>query len=244
MNEYASMLAAYGVTEARPGGKKMTEMVLKKFPIPSYSTVLEVGCGLGDTAKRLTAFDGVTVKAVDNHPKMIKKAKERHGENPKITWITADIQSLELEKDTVDTIILESVLSFTPLETVLPKLFSWLKTEGFMCSLDPLYLGGLPEKQLTAYKDFYGFRKLLTAEEWKKIFHRFGFTVKHVIGSKEILEDSDELTVFPEIYPDENIDHRFITTLEKHLQLSEEYFPYFDFAYFICEKQARKPEQG
>ncbi|ADU31243.1 class I SAM-dependent methyltransferase [Evansella cellulosilytica] len=239
MNDYTNMLAAYGITEARPGGKKITNQILDDYPIKKNCLVLEIGCGIGDTASAIVKKFGAKVVALDSHPKMIEKAKNRHIESENIIFKNEDFLNATLpKKKAFDVVIAESVLSFTNLDSLLPKMYETLKDVGQLYCLEPIYLTGLKEHELEEYKRFYGFKSLLTMEEWKALFLKHGFTLKRVLKSEEI--DQEDLYVYPELIVDDNLESKHSETLKKHQFFSEKYYPFFDSAYFILEKCSTK----
>ncbi|MDQ0256552.1 ubiquinone/menaquinone biosynthesis C-methylase UbiE [Evansella vedderi] len=234
-NAYMDMLAAYGVTAARPGGRKMSDYVFSKYPIKDNSTILEIGCGIGDTARKMTEDFQSDVTAIDPHPKMIEKAKNRHKDKSSITWINGDLNSYPLLENNFDAAISESVLSFTNISDSLKTIYKLLKEDGFLYLLEPIYLEGMETKQFNEYKDFYGFSSVLTEKEWKHILSETGFSVKNIINSFEV--NGEENEEFPELVIDEGLDHSHVETLKKHEYFLENYLAYFDYTYFICMKK-------
>ncbi|MBU9713845.1 class I SAM-dependent methyltransferase [Evansella tamaricis] len=237
MSDYMDMLAAYGVTEARPGGRKMTKKLLSLYPLPTNSNILEIGCGLGDTAKLLSEVKNTNVLAMDNHSKMIKKAKERHLNINNITWKIDDVNDANIREQSFDVIVSESVLSFTDLKKSLSNIYRWLKPNGLVYLLEPVYLGGLNNKELRDYKNFYGFHSLLKEGEWIHLFQQQGFSLMDTVKDEgEIMEDVEHSKHFPELVIDQQIDEKYIKLMENHLYFTENYLAFFDYAYFVLQK--------
>ncbi|MFA9555901.1 class I SAM-dependent methyltransferase [Evansella sp. AB-rgal1] len=238
MGNYMDMLAAYGVTIARPGGKKMTETAFHKFPI-TKGEILEIGCGLGDTSSFLAKISDAKVTALDNHSKMLEKARKRHNQNPSITWIEGDYQTYETSI-LYDTVIAESVLSFSSISRGLKKINKLMKDDGTLFMLEPIYLGGLSAEDLVQYKNFYGFKEILTKEKWNEELSDSRFYVKDIIHSYDIENIDKEDLSYPELCIDPNLDKKHVEILEKHIMFTEKYLAFFDYAYFICEKKPSK----
>lgn len=231
---YTNMLAAYGVTEARPGGLNITKYILEKNPIPSKSTVLEIGCGLGDTANYLSKEFQANVTAVDPHLKMIEKGKKRHS-TTNITWILGDVNTIKLPINNYDFVISESVLSFTPIQRTLKTIYQHLITGGKLLLLEPIYLGGLSKEEFADYKRFYGFQEILTEDKWKEYLEAENFEIEQVWKSYDINNDN-EMLYFPELVMDKDLDYKHIETLKKHEELTEKYFAFFDYVSMVVKK--------
>jgi SAM-dependent methyltransferase len=72
--------------------------------IPPGSSVLEVGCQLGDLLASLEPSRGV---AIDARPKVVEAARQRH---PHLTFVQADPAEFDLGDETFDYIIVSTVL--------------------------------------------------------------------------------------------------------------------------------------
>ncbi|UTR11200.1 class I SAM-dependent methyltransferase [Evansella sp. LMS18] len=236
MSKYTEMLAAYGVTNAHPGGGDFTDQLLKRLSVNEGMEVVEIGCGIGDTAKKLACSNKAKVTAIDMNRKMIEKARKRHAGVQGITWIEGCFMELNFPDKQFDLIIGESVLSFMDLENCLEKFSGLLKPGGKVCMLEPVYSGGLPEEILQEYKSFYGFKSLLSENEWKKLFSKYQFTSKDILYGEDITGEPEEEGTIPEFVLDMQLQQEHIETLEKHMELTNKYLAYFDYAYFIFEK--------
>lgn len=235
MATYTDMLAAYGVTVARPGGKDLTNYVLQSYP-PQGENILELGAGLGETANFISNNYTVTVTAIDSNEKMIAKAKRKHKDNKNIQWLHCNFNSFLPEK-LFDHVIIESVLSFTDINSSLEKIGRLLKKNGTLYLLEPIYLGGLSDQDFAEYKGFYGFQDILTEKEWIKALTDHQFAIKKRISSTEFENNCETDPPYPELVLDETMEQKYVNILSKHLELTNNYLAYFDYAYFICEKK-------
>lgn len=241
MPTYTDMLAAYGVTTARPGGKKITEYVLQAFPI-NGDDILEIGSGLGETANYVSKTFDVKISAIEQNKKMIEKGKARHKDNKHIDWIHSNFLTFESEKK-YDCIIIESVLSFTNVFQSLEKISSLLKNNGRLYLLEPIYLGGLEKEILEKYMKFYDFQIMLSEKQWLKALTDEQLEVLKIISSVEMENEAEDVGEeemnfpFPELVIDENLEEKYVDILNEHMELTNKYLAYFDYAYFICEKK-------
>ena len=127
-NNYLDLVANFGIGGAHPGGFSLTQSILENENIQPYESVLDIGCGTGQTAAFLAQRFQCQVTAVDNHPIMIKKARERFESNDStILVIEGDAQNLNLMDNSFDLIIAESVISFTTISKTLNELIQSLK---------------------------------------------------------------------------------------------------------------------
>jgi ubiquinone/menaquinone biosynthesis C-methylase UbiE len=94
-------------------------------------SVLDVGCGTGQTSAFLAKRFNCQVTAIDKHPIMIEKAVERFKNNPaSVKVVEGDAECLNFEDDSFDCIIAESVIVFTDIEKTLHELARVMKSNG------------------------------------------------------------------------------------------------------------------
>ena len=74
---YMDLLSKLGIGGAHPGGIKATEIMLKGEPINQDTVILDAGCGTGQTSAYLYNNYHANMIALDAHPLMVQKAKER-----------------------------------------------------------------------------------------------------------------------------------------------------------------------
>src|SRR5690625_7715526 len=92
---YHDFLALMGVGGAHPGGLSFTKHLLKNVQIDQNSSVLDAGCGTGQTAAYIAETYGCHVTAIDRHPVMIEKAKQRfEANNIKVDLIQGNIEQI------------------------------------------------------------------------------------------------------------------------------------------------------
>ena len=76
-NAYIDILAYFGIGGAHPGGFNLTQSILDAENIPPTQSVLDIGCGTGQTAAFLAERFNCQVTAIDKHPVMVQKARIR-----------------------------------------------------------------------------------------------------------------------------------------------------------------------
>src|SRR5690625_2868709 len=101
---YHDFLALMGVGGAHPGGLSFTKYLLKNVQIDQNSRVLDAGCGTGQTTAYIAGTYGCHVTAIDRHPVMIEKAKQRFASKD----IKVDIMQGDIERSEEHTSELQS----------------------------------------------------------------------------------------------------------------------------------------
>ena len=98
-------------------------------------TVLDIGCGTGEFS-RLLAERFESVVAIDLSPNSIEVAKLRSRSFSNIDFQVADICQWEFPMERFDAIVSISTLHHLPVENLLPKLKTALKSSGKLVILD------------------------------------------------------------------------------------------------------------
>ena len=94
-----------GVDEFHTGGVLATDDLLDQLPIGPRTRVLDIGCGLGGTARHIAARTGAQVTGVDLTPHFIEVGQELTrmvGLDDRVTLMRGSALDLPLVEDTVD----------------------------------------------------------------------------------------------------------------------------------------------
>ena len=75
--KYMDMLALLGVGGAHPGGLHLTKQLLEKEEINIDTSILDIGCGTGQTSAYLYCRYGCEITACDINATMVQKANKR-----------------------------------------------------------------------------------------------------------------------------------------------------------------------
>ena len=202
INNYLDLIAYFGIGGAHPGGFSLTQSILEDEQIQPFESVLDIGCGTGQTAAFLAQKFECQVTAVDNHPIMLNKARERFENiDYPIIVIEGDAQNLNLMDNSFDIIIAESVISFTDIARTLNELSRILKSGGRMILIEMAAEQSLSEELKNKACNLYGIHEILNEQEWILKLHQAGFT------QIEIIETPSELmnTQINDINPSEDI---------------------------------------
>lgn len=230
-NMYLDLLAYFGVGSAHPGGFRLTQSILENENILPVETVLDVGCGTGQTAAFLAKKFHCQVTAIDKHPIMIEKAEERFkNNNPPIKVIEGDAENLSFADDSFDFAIAESVIVFTNISKTLDELARVLKNTGRMIIIEMVVEPNLPIDLQKEIRNLYGIREVLREEEWISRLHQAGFTKIEMIKTPPTLSPSE----LQDINQSENIQSKFYDLWEKHHQFIVQNHHFIGYRVFKC----------
>ena len=171
------MLSLLGIGGAHPGGISLTKEIIEKEKFPLNHTVLDIGCGTGQTCHYLDQL-GYNVIGLDHDPVMIQHAKQRNIEyNSEILYLQEDLTTTSLLDQSVDVILSESVLNFTNLNQTLPEITRILRPNGVVIAIEMIRNKPLLKAEIDEITSFYGIPSILSTEEWKKEFMKYGLTM-------------------------------------------------------------------
>ena len=231
VNNYLDLVAYFGIGGAHPGGFSLTQSILEDEKIQPFESVLDIGCGTGQTAAFLAQKFECQVTAVDNHPIMLKKARERFENNDSpVLVIEGDAQNLDLPDNSFDLIIAESVISFTDISMTLNELSRVLKSGGRMILIEMAAEQSLSEELQEKARSLYGINEILNEQEWKLKLQQAGFT------QIEIIDTPSELmqTEINDINPSENITMDFYDLWDEHNHFITQNHDFIGFRAFRC----------
>jgi hypothetical protein len=133
---YGHPLAEALVGESfHPGGLPRTRELLVASALPSGSRILDVGCGLGASARVAAAEFGLSVDAIDASPAVLDAARDR-APGLHIDWQRGDVSRLEASAGTYDAVLSECVLSGAVRGEALAEIVRVLKPGGLVLMSD------------------------------------------------------------------------------------------------------------
>lgn len=212
-NDYLDLLAYFGIGGAHPGGFNLTQSILEDENIQSTESVLDIGCGTGQTAAFLEKRFECQVTAIDNHPIMVEKAKKRfeHVEST-VKVVEGDVQRLDYADNSFDLILAESVIVFTNISKTLNELARVLKSDGRMIIIEMTAEQHLSEDLQSKICSLYGIHEILNESEWTLRLQQAGFAHVEIIDSPSELIESE----INDINQSEHIHMDLFDIWEKH----------------------------
>ena len=135
-----SVVAAY---QYRPDYPAATFDILKELMPPSPRTVLDIGCGPGNIARRL--IEQVDhIDAVDFSSEMIDLARQLpNGDHPSIHWINSPVESAPL-KPPYSLITAGASLHWMAWDVVFPRFVDSLVSGGYLALVSNPYTQQVP----------------------------------------------------------------------------------------------------
>ena len=174
---YLDRLAEHGINSAHPGGMALTRALLAKEKITPDTTLLDAGCGTGQTAAYIGKRYGCKITAVDIHPGMLEKARQKLAElSLNYPVIRADVMDLPFPKSSFDMILSESVAIFTNIQRTLQEYFRVLTPGGLVLAIEATALEPLTGAEADAFREVLGIDWLPLREEWCQMFQDTDFT--------------------------------------------------------------------
>ncbi|WP_342430098.1 class I SAM-dependent methyltransferase [Neobacillus sp. FSL H8-0543] len=231
---YLDCLAIFGVGGAHPGGLQLTKELLSREKIDETKSILDAGCGTGQTSAYIAEQYQCNVTSLDCNKIMLDKASQRFSSlHLPIEVKQGSTEHLPFDEDLFDIILSESVISFTDVSLTIPEFKRVLKPNGVLLAIEMVLEKSLSEDELKSIVNFYGVSRLLTENEWYNLFKRAG--IKQVSVEKFKLElDENDVQNVTDFSLSENIDDKFFEIFEKHLHFTTVYKDILGFRLFRC----------
>ncbi|WP_335524157.1 class I SAM-dependent methyltransferase [Neobacillus drentensis] len=227
-------MAIFGVGGAHPGGLQLTKELLSREKIDETTSILDAGCGTGQTSAYIAEQYRCKVTSLDCNKLMLDKARQRFlSLHSPIETQQGSTENLPFSEGIFDIILSESVISFTDVSLTIPEFKRVLKPNGVLLAIEMVLEKSLSEEELKTIVNFYGVSQILTENEWKTLFQRAKF--KQVSVEKFNLQiDENNVQNATDFSLSENIDDEFFEILEKHMHFTKVYKDVLGFRLFRC----------
>lgn len=231
---YTDCLAIFGVGGAHPGGLQLTKELLSREKIDETTSILDAGCGTGQTSAYIAEQYRSKVTSLDSNKIMLDKARQRFlSLNSPIEVKQGSTENLPFSEGIFDLILSESVISFTDVSLTIPEFKRVLKPNGVLLAIEMVLEKSLSEEELKTIINFYGVSQILTENEWKNLFQKAKFT-KVSVERFNLQIDENNVQNATDFSLSENIDDEFFEILEKHLHFNTVYKDILGFRLFRC----------
>ncbi|MDQ0206115.1 class I SAM-dependent methyltransferase [Alkalicoccobacillus murimartini] len=235
---YMDVLAEFGIGSAHPGGFTLTKELLSQVAIHKQDHVLDCGCGTGQTASYLSSSFNCSVTALDIHPLMIEKARNRFNiEDQPITLIEGNVEAMPFEDQTFHYVLSESVTIFTNIDQTLNEYARVLKPNGTLLLNEMVLLERTTQDEEAELKEMYQASDFLFTDQWIKKLKAHGFSsVLSCIASpiSALLAQSDDKG--NDFFPSDVLDPALHDMLGKHHELSKSFASKLGFLLIIVQK--------
>ncbi|MCO1602110.1 class I SAM-dependent methyltransferase [Desulfosporosinus nitroreducens] len=231
---YLDCLASFGVGGAHPGGLQLTKGILSREFIDQEKSILDVGCGTGQTSAYIAEKYRCSVTALDKNNTMLKKAKQRFlSLHLPINVMYGSGENLPFNDGLFDFILSESVTSFTDVSLTIQEFKRVLKPNGVLLAIEMVLEDSFSEEELKTIVEFYGISQLLTESEWYNLFQKAGFKQISVEKFKQQF-DENNIDNVNDFLLSENIDDKLLEIFEQHEHLTTTYKDKLGFCIFRC----------
>ena len=232
---YLDCLASFGVGGAHPGGLKLTKRILAREYIDQEKSILDVGCGTGQTSAYMAEKYQCSVTSLDSNTIMLMKAKQRFSSSHlPIDVVYGSAENLPFVEGLFDFILSESVTSFTDVSLTIQEFKRVLKPNGVLLAIEIVLEDSLSKEEFKEMVDFYGVSQLLTELEWYNLFHKAGFKQISVEKFKQFDENENDIDSVSDFFLSETIDDRLLEIFEKHEHLTKTYKDKLGYCIFRC----------
>ncbi|MFB9828205.1 class I SAM-dependent methyltransferase [Lederbergia wuyishanensis] len=228
-------MSKFGVASAHPGGMDLTKEILLAENINRTSSILDVGCGTGQTTAYLADYYGANVTGMDINPIMVEKARNRIMlEKLSAEIIQGSIEQAPFENEEFDFIFSESVLAFVNATNALNEIYRLLKNGGRFIANELTLNQPFPDKEMEEIKQFYGFDSFYTEEDWVLLLEKNGFKNIQIYKPQYSLLQNNAV---PEFHYSENIDPQLFMVMMEHFNIMYKYEGIMDYRIFTCTKE-------
>lgn len=253
--QFFDFAAEAGLTK-HLGGLEATDALIQHCHITENSHILDVGCGVGQTASYIVKTLGARVTGVDINAKMVQRSQER-AQNQGITQLTefrvADAQDLPFPDNTFDAVITESVTAFPPdKQRAVNEYARVTKPGGYIGLNESTWIKTSPPQEILdwASQELGATVKPLTGEEWTDLMENAGLNITITrISEIEVKEETQGLikrygyigmvkVLFraARMYLTKPDYRRFVTRVKKKGIMPTNLTEYFGYGIYIAQK--------
>lgn len=168
-------IASLGLSAMHPGGLAATFQLAKALGISPGVRLLDVGCGVGQTARLLAERFRAQVTGLDKSASMIARAKER---SPGVTFLEGDAYALPFASESFEILVAESVTLFLERERVLREFHRVLVPGGRIGDIVMTCREPLSAELQERFARLEGVRMCpVSPEEWLADYEAAGFEI-------------------------------------------------------------------
>lgn len=230
---YLDCLAELGVGGAHPGGLQLTKEILSDEEIDGTMSILDAGCGTGQTSAYIAQQYHCQVTALDYNQTMLDKAKSR--------FLTLKLP-IEVKHGCVenlandrlfDMVLSESVIAFTDASLTIAAMKNALKPDGVLLAIEMVLEEPHPEANLQPIYEFYGVSHIRSEAEWISLIKKQGFN-QILVKEFKLTDNIVDVEHASDFSLSENIDEAFFDMLHEHDYLTKVYRDILGFRLFRC----------
>lgn len=231
---YIDFLAKFGVGGAHPGGIGLTKSILAQENITKGCTILDAGCGTGQTAAYLYDLYKANITCLELNPTMIEKARSRFQSLQfPIQLIQGSVEEIPFRDNSFDFILCESVLAFVNKPKTLTEFYRVLKTGGRLLANEMTVNSKVPKPAEQEIMQFYNIDSLLLESDWIRLLEQSGFKEIKMKPLHLNLMDND---ANQEFNFSQDFEPELFTILNQHGNMLIKYHNILSHRIFTCSK--------
>lgn len=164
----------------RPGGMALTERALSHVPLGKQSSVLDIGCGYGESIKLLVDNYGARVAGLEPDEMRRQKARDL---NPGVEILAATGEEMPFADQSFDLVLAECSASlFSNIDLAFAQIYRVLKPQGRLILTD-VYARGEEDIRADGL-----LRNLYSEQQFRDFLSAAGFSVRLVEDCGGILK--------------------------------------------------------
>ncbi|WP_162595865.1 class I SAM-dependent methyltransferase [Bacillus sp. CGMCC 1.16541] len=232
---YTDFLALFGVGGAHPGGLTLTKWLLEEHQLSKEASILDVGCGTGQTSSYIATEYECNVTPCDQNPVMIQKANERFATlSLPLAALNENAECLSFHNHSFDFVLSESVSIFSNLDCSLKEYARVLKPDGILLAIEMVRDEAMSKDDCEQLKAFYGFPQLLTETEWVEKLKQSGFNDIAILTPPSIEVDEHEVEDGTEFYLSSDVPDELYDILDQHEHYTMKFAHLLGYRIFSC----------
>ncbi|MBM7702014.1 class I SAM-dependent methyltransferase [Metabacillus iocasae] len=233
---YTDFLAVFGIGGAHPGGLYVTKWLLEEQQIKNDTSILDIGCGTGQTSSYIATEFNCKVTPCDQHPLMIQKANERFATlSLPLKALKENAESLSFPQHSFDFVLSESVSIFSNLDLSLKEYARVLKPTGTFLAIEMAKDELMSSKDCDTIKSFYGFPQLLTEKEWVKKLNEAGFQHVTVLSPPHLQIEEHEVEEGTEFHLSSDVPEELYDIFDQHEHYTMQFSRSLGYRIFCCK---------
>lgn len=231
---YLDCLASFGVGGAHPGGLFLTKTLLEREKLDPHMSILDAGCGTGQTSAYLATKYQCHVTSLDCNEIMLQKARYRFKESQLLINVkNGTTERLPFPDGMFDIVLSESVIAFTDIPSTLSEFKRVLKRNGILLAVEMCVGKKVSEEELTSIRDFYGISQLLIESEWED--HLLKADFQNISVEKfNLKNDPQDVENASDFHFSNHIDEQYYDILEQHEHITKNYTDILSYRVLRC----------
>lgn len=239
-----------GMERLSPGGVGSTRKMMKCIPEKEELSILEIGCGQGQTTLALAQrFPKARIIAIDTNQDYIRHLNQKAtalGIAQQVQGVVMSVHEMQFPTGQFDVIWAEGSIYLTGFDTALEEWKKYLRPEGLLIANDLCWKEKLVSSQyIKRIEEVFGPLQYYKEKGRSVTGKGFALVEEFVQPNCDWLQGyyypmSARLTELEEKYPDSPEMQEVSSVLRKEIQLFDDYSPFYAYVYFVLQYKGEK----